>query len=112
MKTDSSTDSFSQLDQQLELLCSFNIQVLCNPQGDFATRGFKKLLQSLKTTKISDSLRGSYHDEHLKKWKKYAHHMLILQGRYVCKSRNPDCESCVIESECEYHNKSAKKIEI
>ncbi len=43
------------------------------------------------------------------KWKKYAHHMLILQGRYVCKSRNPDCESCVIESECEYQNKSAKK---
>ena len=41
------------------------------------------------------------------KWKKDAHHLLILQGRYVCKSRNPDCVNCVIISECEYPNKSA-----
>ena len=72
MTTDLSTDTSSQLDQQLKLLCSFNIQVPCNPQGDFAASGYKKLLQSLKTTQISDSLRGSYHDELLKKWKKYA----------------------------------------
>ena len=41
------------------------------------------------------------------KWKIDAHHLLILQGRYVCKSRNPDCVSCVIISECEYPDKSA-----
>ena len=40
------------------------------------------------------------------KWKIDAHHLLILQGRYVCKSRNPDCVSCVITRECEYPNKS------
>ena len=34
------------------------------------------------------------------KWKKEAHHLLILHGRYVCKSRNPDCECCVIFKEC------------
>ena len=34
------------------------------------------------------------------KWKKDAHHLLILHGRYVCKSRNPDCECCVIFKEC------------
>ena len=34
------------------------------------------------------------------KWKKDAHHLLILHGRYVCKSRNPDCEYCVIFKEC------------
>ena len=34
------------------------------------------------------------------KWKKDAHHLLILHGRYVCKSRNPDCERCVIFKEC------------
>ena len=81
MTTDSSTDTSSQLDQQLKLLCSFNIQVPCNPQGDFAASGYKKLLQSLKTTQISDSLRGSYHDEHLKKWKKYAQREFNEMGR-------------------------------
>ena len=41
------------------------------------------------------------------KWKKDAHHILILQGRYVCKSRNPDCVRCVIGRECEYPDKLA-----
>ena len=40
------------------------------------------------------------------KWKKDAHHLLILHGRYVCKSRNPDCEHCVIFNECGHSNKS------
>ena len=40
------------------------------------------------------------------KWKNDAHHLLILQGRYVCKSRNPDCTNCVIVRECEYLDKS------
>ena len=39
-------------------------------------------------------------------WKNDAHHLLILQGRYVCKSRNPDCTNCVIVRECEYLDKS------
>ena len=40
-----------------------------------------------------------------KKWKKDAHHLLILHGRYVCKARKPDCEHCVIVRECEYPDK-------
>ena len=39
------------------------------------------------------------------KWKKDAHHLLILHGRYVCKARKPDCEHCVIVRECEYPGK-------
>ena len=39
------------------------------------------------------------------KWKKEAHHLLILHGRYVCKARKPDCEHCVIVRECEYPDK-------
>ena len=41
------------------------------------------------------------------KWKKDAHHLLILHGRYVCKARKPDCEHCVIVRECEYPDKLA-----
>jgi len=39
------------------------------------------------------------------KWIKDAHHLLILHGRYVCKSRKPVCSRCVIVSECEFHHK-------
>ena len=29
-----------------------------------------------------------------KKYHKYAHHWLILHGRYLCKARKPECQSC------------------
>ena len=39
------------------------------------------------------------------RWKKDAHHLLILHGRYVCKARKPDCAQCVIEAQCEFPEK-------
>lgn len=36
-----------------------------------------------------------------------AHHWLILHGRYVCKARKPDCQSCNIHDLCEYRAKTA-----
>ena len=41
------------------------------------------------------------------KWKKGAHHWLILHGRYVCKARKPDCANCVITDLCLSPNKTA-----
>ena len=35
-------------------------------------------------------------------YKKIAHHLLILHGRYVCKARNPLCENCTISTLCKY----------
>ena len=40
------------------------------------------------------------------KWKKDAHHYLILHGRYVCKAKNFDCSKCSIEKECQFPNKT------
>lgn len=34
-----------------------------------------------------------------------AHHWLILHGRYVCKSRNPDCSNCGLNDVCKTYNK-------
>jgi len=34
-----------------------------------------------------------------------AHHWLILHGRYVCKARKPDCDSCGIKMSCRYFEK-------
>ena len=41
------------------------------------------------------------------RYKKDAHHWLILHGRYVCTARRPHCERCVIYDLCEYPAKSA-----
>lgn len=35
-----------------------------------------------------------------------AHHWLILHGRYVCKSRRPDCLNCGLNSVCRYYQKN------
>ena len=41
------------------------------------------------------------------KWKKGAHHWLILHGRHVCKARKPDCVACVINNLCLSRDKTA-----
>lgn len=40
-----------------------------------------------------------------KPYKRDAHHLLILHGRYTCIARKPRCLSCVIEDLCEYKDK-------
>lgn len=42
------------------------------------------------------------------RWLHQAHHLLILHGRYVCKSRRPLCEQCVVRDLCAYSAKSAE----
>ena len=41
-----------------------------------------------------------------KKWLLNAHHLLILHGRYVCKSKTPLCTQCSIFHLCEYKGKN------
>ncbi len=36
----------------------------------------------------------------------YAHHWLILHGRYVCKARKPDCAVCTVRDLCAYKAKT------
>jgi len=35
-----------------------------------------------------------------------AHHLILLHGRYTCKSRNPLCKKCVINKVCLYKGKN------
>jgi endonuclease-3 len=39
-------------------------------------------------------------------YKRYAHHWLILHGRYVCKARKPECPDCVVANLCRYGAKT------
>lgn len=42
-----------------------------------------------------------------KKYARYAHHWLILHGRYVCTARRPKCPECVVRDLCAYPAKTA-----
>ena len=42
------------------------------------------------------------------RFRRDAHHWLILHGRYVCKARQPDCPHCPIAKQCDYPKKSAR----
>ncbi len=39
-------------------------------------------------------------------FKLYAHHWLILHGRYVCKARKPECQNCCVIEFCKYKAKT------
>ena len=39
------------------------------------------------------------------RWKRHAHHWLILHGRYVCQARKPRCGACVVADLCGYRAK-------
>jgi endonuclease-3 len=41
-----------------------------------------------------------------KNYIKKAHHLILLHGRYTCKSRNPSCKKCVINKICLYKGKN------
>ena len=41
-----------------------------------------------------------------RKFKKDAHHLLILHGRYVCKARKPECPQCMIRRQCQFEEKT------
>ena len=41
-----------------------------------------------------------------KPYLQYAHHWLILHGRYVCKARKPDCPACIVNDLCDFKGKS------
>ncbi len=40
------------------------------------------------------------------KYLKKAHHLILLHGRYICKSRNPLCTKCIINKICLYKDKN------
>ena len=41
-----------------------------------------------------------------KKYLRKAHHLILLHGRYKCKSKNPLCSECIINKICLHKNKN------
>jgi endonuclease III len=44
------------------------------------------------------------------RYKRHAHHWLILHGRYVCIARRPLCEKCLIADLCKWPGKSTLQV--
>ena len=44
-------------------------------------------------------------------FKKDAHNLLILHGRYTCTARNPKCEMCLIYDYCEWKDRNKRSSE-
>ena len=64
----------------------------------------------LAKTKTADQTQEILEQITPKKWLKTAHHLLILHGRYTCKSQKPICDECVITKHCLYlKNEKNKK---
>jgi len=64
----------------------------------------------LVKTKTADQTQEVLEQITPKKWLKTAHHLLILHGRYTCKSQKPMCDQCVITKHCLYlKNEKNKK---
>ncbi len=50
---------------------------------------------------VEDRLNGTVPP----RYRRHAHHWLILHGRYTCTARKPRCGACVIFDLCEYRHK-------
>jgi endonuclease-3 len=55
--------------------------------------------------KNPDQVEQSLYKVVPKKYLKDSHHLLLLHGRYTCKSRTPSCKKCVIVKYCKYKQK-------
>lgn len=60
------------------------------------------LTKGKNPTKVEQQLLKILPNKYLKK----AHHLILLHGRYTCKSRNPLCIKCIINKICLYKDKN------
>ena len=59
----------------------------------------------LVSEKTTDKTQAKLEKIVPKKWRIFAHHLLILHGRYICKSQKPLCKKCSISSICQFKGK-------
>lgn len=79
------------------LNCAFGIPTIAVDTHVFRVANRLGLVSEINEEKTEKALLKIIPKDFLQ----YAHHWLILHGRYVCKARKPDCQNCQIAKFCQ-----------
>ncbi len=79
------------------LNCAFGIPTIAVDTHVFRVANRLGLVSEINEEKTEKALLKIIPKEFLQ----YAHHWLILHGRYVCRARKPDCQNCQIAKFCQ-----------
>lgn len=81
---------------------AFGMKTIAVDTHVFRVTNRLKLVESDKLLDVELGLEKVIPDDYLY----HAHHWLILHGRYICKSRRPLCEKCLISKYCSSEDKT------
>ncbi len=84
------------------LNAAFNKPTIAVDTHVFRVSNRTGLTKGNNPNQVEEQLLKSIPNQYLKK----AHHLILLHGRYTCKSRNPLCTKCIIEKICLYKDKN------
>lgn len=83
------------------LICAFNIPAMPVDTHVFRVSNRIGLTKSTTPEKTEKDLLKYIPSEKTNK----AHHWILLHGRYICTSRNPQCVICGLKEICDYYKK-------
>jgi endonuclease-3 len=78
------------------LNCAFGASVIAVDTHVFRVSRRLGLASAATPSLVEKELNKTMPD----KWKRHAHHWLVLHGRYICKARKPDCLHCPVKALC------------
>ena len=84
------------------LNAAFNKPTIAVDTHVFRVSNRTGLTKGNNPNQVEEQLLKIVPNQYLKK----AHHLILLHGRYTCKSRNPLCTKCIIEKICLYKDKN------
>ena len=84
------------------LNAAFNKATIAVDTHVFRVSNRTGLTKGKNPNQVEDQLLKILSNKYLKK----AHNLILLHGRYICKSRNPLCVQCVINKICLYKDKN------
>ncbi len=84
------------------LNAAFNKPTIAVDTHVFRVSNRTGLTKGNNPNQVEEQLLKIIPNQYLKK----AHHLILLHGRYTCKTRNPLCTKCIIEKICLYKDKN------